>query len=88
MEIYARDEYYFGYESPPFRLLMDKLKATPSVKERRKLRRKAQRHLHDDLPAVFLFQLPKNMVRVQTLAGLWKNSPIQANDITDARFLP
>ncbi len=88
MEIYARDEYYFGYESPSFRLLMDKLHATPSAKERRKLVRKAQRHLSDDLPAVFLFQLPKNMVRVKSLVGLWKNSPIQANDITDARFLP
>ena len=88
MEIYARDEYYFGYESPSFRLLMDKLKTTPSAKERRKLRRKAQRHLNDELPAIFLFQLPKNMVRVKALTGLWKNSPIQANDVTDAQFLP
>ena len=88
MEIYAREEYYFGYKSPPFRLLMEKIKATSSEKERRKLRRKAQRHLSEELPAIFLFQLPKNMVRVTNLEGLWKNSPIQANDVTDARFLP
>ncbi len=88
MEIYARNDYYFGYESPPFRLLMDKLKAASSAKERRKLRRKAQRHLSDDLPAIFLFQLPKNMVRVNGLTGLWKNSPVQANDVTEVHFLP
>ena len=88
MEIFAREEYYFGYKSLPFRRLMDKLDTTRSDKERRKLRRKAQRHLSEDLPAVFLFQLPKNMVRVTSLKGLWQNSPVQANDLRDAHFLP
>ena len=66
MEIYARNDYYFGYESPAFRLLMERLAAASSPTERRKLRLAAQKHLNDELPAIFLFQLPKNMVRVKT----------------------
>lgn len=88
MEIYTRENYYFGYKSPHFNKIIEKLAQANTEKERRKLRQKAQKHLHNDLPAIFLFQLPKNLVRIQSLNGLWKNSPIQANDLTKARFDP
>ena len=88
MEIYARENYYFGYDSPAFNKIMEQLAKAKTAHARRTLRQKAQKHLHDDLPAIFLFQLPKNLVRVRNLKGLWKNSPIQANDLTKARFDP
>ena len=88
MEIYARTDYYFGYDSDDFRSLLDELSRASSPKKIRKLRQRAQRYLHEDLPAIFLFQLPKNMVRVRNLEGLWQNSPIQANDFTQVRFTP
>ncbi len=88
MEIYTRKDYYFGYDSPTFDKIMEQLAKANTAKTRRRLRQKAQKHLHNDLPAIFLLQLPKNLVRIQSLNGLWKNSPIQANDLTKARFDP
>jgi peptide/nickel transport system substrate-binding protein len=35
---------------------------------------------------VFLFQLAKHGVQRRGLTGMWKNSPIQANDVTRARW--
>ncbi len=35
---------------------------------------------------MFLFQLPKTGVRNAKLMGMWKNSPIAANDMTKAHW--
>jgi peptide/nickel transport system substrate-binding protein len=32
---------------------------------------------------VFLFQLPKLGVWTKEIVGLWENSPVQANDLTE-----
>jgi peptide/nickel transport system substrate-binding protein len=80
--IYARDDYYFGYDNPDFDAVIDALSTTLDADERADLYRTAQRMLADDAANGFLFQLPKQGVWDARLRGLWHNSPIQANDLT------
>ncbi|MCB9946375.1 MAG: ABC transporter substrate-binding protein [Rhodospirillaceae bacterium] len=85
--IYARgDDYYFGYHSDAFDAVIAELDATADPDARNRLYDEAQRLLADDEAAVFLFQLAKTGVREARLQGLWVNSPIQANDVTAARW--
>ena len=85
--IYARGlDYYFGYESAAFNQVIEALDATVDPVRRRELYGEAQRLLADDAAAIFLFQLPKVGVRQSNVEGLWVNSPIQANDVTAARW--
>ena len=80
--IYARDDYYFGYDTPDFDALIESLSTTLDPDARADLYRTAQRMLAEDAVNGFLFQLPKQGVWDARLRGLWHNSPIQANDLT------
>ena len=80
--IYARENYYFGYDSPPFRALMDALKSSRDPQSRTKLLHQAQRHIRDEQVNVFLFQLANAGIRNARLLGLWHHAPTQALDIT------
>ena len=82
--IYARDEYYFHYAKPAFKDLMKQLDLAATEDERTRILQDAQRMLADDAVNGFLFQLPKIGVWNARLKGQWKNSPIQANDMTAA----
>ena len=85
--IYARGlDYYFGYDSAAFNQVIEALDATVDPVRRGELYGEAQRLLADDAAAIFLFQLPKVGVRQRNVEGLWVNSPIQANDVTAARW--
>ena len=79
--IYANPNYYFQYDSPKFRAIMDKVNATPAGPARRELLGAAQRQLADDAVNVFLYVLPQVSVAKKELHGLWHNSPIFANDL-------
>ncbi|MGD1880175.1 MAG: ABC transporter substrate-binding protein [Kiloniellaceae bacterium] len=81
--IYARDDYYFNYGSPAFKALMAKLNATVDEKGRYALLAEAQEMLAEDAVNVFLFQLAKHGVWNKDVMGLWENSPVQANDLTE-----
>jgi peptide/nickel transport system substrate-binding protein len=83
IEIYGRgDAYYFDYQHPVFKALIDQLAATTDEAARADLLQQAQRLLAEDAVNVFLFQLPKLGVWNAKLTGLWENSPVQANDLT------
>jgi len=86
IDIYARgkDKYYFGYDNPAFDQVIQQLNSTVDPEQRKALYQQAQQILSDDEAAVFLFQLPKTGVRNAKLMGMWKNSPIAANDMTKA----
>jgi len=88
IDIYARDDYYFGYNNPAFNTLMDTLDVTVDPNARDDLYRKAQTILAEDAVNGFLFQLPKLGVWDARLHGLWENSPVQANDLTGASWSP
>ena len=80
--IYARDAYYFGYDSAAFRALMKEIEETSNPAERYALYRDAQQMLADEAVNGFLFQLAKVGVRRKQISGLWMNAPVQANDLT------
>jgi len=86
--IYGRDGYYFNYESQAFRDLMEGLKLASDDEARYRLLGQAQRLLAEDAVNGFLFQLAKHGVWDAKLKGLWENSPIQANDLTDVYWEP
>jgi len=87
--IYARgpEDYYFGYDSEVFDAVIADLEATTDPAERDALYREAQRILADDLAAIFVFQLAKTGVRSVHVEGMWENQPVQANDVTGARWV-
>ena len=46
----------------------------------------AQRKLAEDVPALYLFAMPKLGVWDRRLTGLWQNEPIPSNVLTDVRW--
>ncbi len=86
INIYARPNYYFQYDSAPFQKLMKDLSATTNPSNRSKLLSKAQTMISEDYVNGYLFQLAKTGVANSKIKGLWKNSPTQANDLTGVRW--
>jgi peptide/nickel transport system substrate-binding protein len=86
IEIYARDDYYFDYRDAGFKALMQRLDATVDETARYAILGEAQEKLAEDSVNVFLFQLAKHGVWNKDIAGLWQNSPIQANDLTEVHW--
>ena len=85
--IYANPKYYFAYDSPKFQGLMKKLNATVDRDERFKIMGDAQRLISADCVNGYLFQLAKGGVWNKDLRGLWENSPVQANDLTEVYWV-
>jgi peptide/nickel transport system substrate-binding protein len=70
-DIYARDDYYFGYSSAPFKALIASLEDTVDPLLRRDLLQQVQHRLADDAVNGFLFQYPQLAVwdaRIQDLS--------------------
>ncbi|MEQ9814631.1 MAG: ABC transporter substrate-binding protein [Azospirillaceae bacterium] len=81
---YARDDWYIGYDNDEFDAVIEQYTLSNDPEERGELAREAQRILAEDAVVVFLFQLPKTGVARAGIEGLWLNSPVQANDVTEA----
>jgi peptide/nickel transport system substrate-binding protein len=84
--IYAREKYYFNYDSPAFKAVMADLAKTSDPAKRDELLAQAQRIIAEDAVNGYLFQLAKLGVWRKGLNGLWHNSPVQANDVTGVRW--
>jgi peptide/nickel transport system substrate-binding protein len=80
--IYANPSYYFQYDNQDFRDIIAKLTAAPDLDAFKKYIGDAQRKLADDSVNAFLFQLPQVTIADANLNGLWKDSPIFANDLS------
>ena len=80
--IYARPDYYFGYDDPAMRALVKGLDATADEAERAEILKAMQERVAESFVNVFLFQLPKTGVADARVRGLWANAPTQANDMT------
>ncbi len=87
ISIYARKDYYFDYDSPKFQGLMEKLDATVNTEDRYKILGDAQRLISEDCVNGFIFQLAKHGVWNKNIRGLWENSPVQANDLTEVYWI-
>jgi peptide/nickel transport system substrate-binding protein len=86
IDIYARDPYYFNYKNPAFNDLLAKVEATADVAEQDKLYGEAQTILANDVPALFLFVMPKLGIWDAKLKGLWENEPIPSNVLTEVHW--
>jgi peptide/nickel transport system substrate-binding protein len=86
IDIYSRDPYYFNYKNPAFNALMKKVQETADPAEQAKLYGEAQTILADDVPALYLFVMPKLGVWDKKLKGLWENEPVPSNVLTDVSW--
>ncbi len=86
IDIYARDKYYFNYQSADYKALYQKFLETTDPAARNGVLEQIQRKLAEDEPNVFLFQLPKTGVWNAKVQGLWESSPVQANDVTEVQW--
>lgn len=84
--IYARPDYYFGYDDPVMRALMKGVDATADPAEQNELYRAAQERVAGRFVNAFLFQLAKTGVADARIEGLWVDMPTQANDMTHVRW--
>ena len=80
--IYANPDYYYQYDSPAFRDIYKQVSTAPDFDAYKKALGEAQHKLADDSVNVFLFQLLAPVVYDAKLVGVWKNSPIFANDLS------
>ncbi|MGK6311759.1 ABC transporter substrate-binding protein [Neorhizobium sp. DT-125] len=86
IDIYARDPYYFNYKNPAFNDVLKKVEATADPAEQEAFYGEAQTILADDVPALYLFVMPKLGVWDGKVKGLWENEPIPSNVLTDVHW--
>ena len=84
--IYARDPYYFNYKNPAFDTLIARAEQEVDAAKRLADYGLAQAILAEDVPALFLFVLPKLGVWNRKVEGLWVDEPIPSNDLTEVRW--
>jgi peptide/nickel transport system substrate-binding protein len=75
-DIYARDDYYFGYSSADFKALIAALDDTIDPARRHELLGEIQRKLAQDAVNGFLFQLPRLAVWNAHLHGVGFDNPL------------
>ncbi|GAA3056718.1 ABC transporter substrate-binding protein [Rhizobium viscosum] len=86
IDIYSRDPYYFNYKNPAFNDLMKKVQNTADPAEQAKIYGEAQKILAEDVPALYLFVMPKLGVWDKKLKGLWENEPIPSNVLSNVSW--
>ncbi|TPE53646.1 ABC transporter substrate-binding protein [Amaricoccus solimangrovi] len=82
IDIYARDDYYFGYHDPVLKALWDGYQQVTDAADQRELLRAMQERIAGRYVNGFLFQLAKTGVADKRIKGLWINAPTPANDMT------
>lgn len=83
IDLYARDKYYFNYHNAQFKDVIKNVKSTMDPDEQKKSYHQAQKMLSDDAVHVYLFQLPKLSAWKKGLQGVWQNSPLPANVLSE-----
>lgn len=84
--IYANPDYYFQYDSVVFQALIEKLNVTNDEDDRKALAAAAETILAEDAVNGYLFQLAKTGVWDARLSGMWPNSPVEGNDLTQVKW--
>ncbi|MBK6864772.1 MAG: ABC transporter substrate-binding protein [Ideonella sp.] len=79
---FAKPDYYWGYTNPAFNKLFDQINNAPTTAERAKLLGEAQKMIANDAVAAFLYQPQFITVANKKVRGLWKETPIFANDLS------
>ena len=79
---YARDGYYWNYNSPEFKAKWREVVAATDFAKRDELLKDCQRIIARDAVNGYLYQLAKIGVWKKELVGMWENSPTPATDLT------
>jgi ABC-type dipeptide/oligopeptide/nickel transport system permease component/ABC-type transport system substrate-binding protein len=85
-DIYARDDYYFGYSNPDFKALIAALEDSVDAGERARTLGAIQRKLADDAVNGFLFQYPRLDVWSVHLRGVDVDNVLGVVDLGSAHF--
>lgn len=85
--IYAKPDYYFGYDNPKFNALIETLNGTTDDAKRKELAIEAQTILAQDAVNGYLFELPQIGVWNAKLEGMWPNSPIEGEVLKDVHWV-
>jgi peptide/nickel transport system substrate-binding protein len=85
-DIYARDDYYFGYSNPDFKALIAALDDTIDPVRRRDLLQQIQRKLAQDAVNGFLFQYPRLAVWNAHLRGVDFDNVLSVVDLSAAYY--
>ena len=85
-DIYARDDYYFGYSSAAFKSLMAQLDDSIDAQARSGLLKQIQLRITDDSVNAFLFQYPRLAVWNAHLQGVGFDNLLGVVELKDARF--
>jgi peptide/nickel transport system substrate-binding protein len=85
-DIYARDDYYFGYSNSEFKALLAALDDSVEPSRRKELLQEIQRKLSEDAVNGFLFQYPRLDVWNAHLHGIGFDNPLGAVDVGGAYF--
>ena len=80
-QIYTDLQYYFGYDSPAFRSLVERHATSSNARERQMLFVDIQRHLANDAANAWIFAPQVGTVARKGLRGVWMNYPIFVHDI-------
>lgn len=80
--IYARKDYYFGYDNPDFQALYAAYETAQNPVTRHALSVKIQEKLAYDVPNVFLFFMPRTNIARRGLTGLWNTLPLPASPMS------
>jgi len=86
IDIYARPNYYIGYDNADFNKMAADLQIANDPAKRKELMAEMQKKLATEVPVAYLFELPKIGVWDAKVEGMWENSPIQANDMTKVKW--
>ena len=82
--IYGRDDYYFGYSDPEFKALVTAFESATDETTQDDLLRRIQTKIADDAVNVFLVQSAQLGIWRADLHGLWVDTPIPANVVSQA----
>ena len=82
LDRYARDGYYWGYDSAEFKAKWREVVAVTDFAKRDELLKECQRIVARDAVNGFLYQLAKIGVWKKELLGMWENSPTPCVDLS------
>ena len=86
LDRYARDGYYWGYDSAEFKTRWREVVAATDFAKRDELLKDCQRLIARDAVNGYLYQLAKIGVWKKELIGMWENSPTPSVDLSGVHW--
>jgi len=83
---YANPDYYWGYNSVAFNALVKKRAEAARGRAQVTLYADIQRQIANDAVNAFIFNPSQVSVSRKGLKGLWANSPVAANDLSQVSW--